>query len=76
MKIVEENYADKKNRPLWKQLMIVLKRGAELVISMYSNAIRGARELAMFLEFHRVKVIRVISIQDRLKRKIKCKSAI
>ena len=66
VKIVEENDADEKNRPLWKQLMIALERGDELVISKYSNAIRGARELAMFLEFCRVKVIRVISIHDRI----------
>ena len=66
VKIVEENDADEKSRPLWKQLMIALERGDELVISKYSNAIRGARELAMFLEFCRVKVIRVISIHDRI----------
>ena len=66
VKIVEENDTDEKNRPLWKQLMIALERGDELVISKYSNAIRGARELAMFLEFCRVKVIRVISIHDRI----------
>ena len=66
VRIVEENDADEKSRPLWKQLMIALERGDELVISKFSNAIRGARELAMFLEFCRVKVIRVISIHDRI----------
>jgi hypothetical protein len=66
VKIVEENDADEKSRPLWKQLMIALERGDELVISKFSNAIRGARELAMFLEFCRVKVIRIISIHDRI----------
>ena len=66
MKVIEENDADEKNRPLWKQLMVALERGDELVISKFSNAIRGARELAMFLEFCRVKVIRVISIHDRI----------
>ena len=66
VKIVEENDADEKSRPLWKQLMIALERGDELVISKFSNALRGARELAMFLEFCRVKVIRVISIHDRI----------
>jgi len=66
VRIVEENDADEKSRPLWKQLMIALERGDELVISKFSNALRGARELAMFLEFCRVKVIRVISIHDRI----------
>ena len=30
VKIVEENDADEKSRPLWKQLMIALERGDEL----------------------------------------------
>ena len=66
VKVVEENDEDEKGRPLWKQLMIALERGDELVISKFSNAIRGARELSMFLEFCRVKVIRVISIHDHI----------
>ena len=37
-----------------------------MVISKFSNALRGIRELAMFLEFCRVKVIRIISIQDKI----------
>ncbi|SUB95044.1 Uncharacterised protein [Prevotella intermedia] len=59
-----ERQKTRMSRPLWKQLMIALERGDELVISKYSNAIRRARELAMFLEFCQVKVIRVISIHD------------
>lgn len=42
------------------------KGGDELVIPKFSNAIRGSRELATFLEFCRVKAIRVISIHDRI----------
>lgn len=38
----------------------------ELVIAKFSNAIRGSRELASFLEFCRIKVIRIISIHDRI----------
>lgn len=49
MKIVEENDADEKSRPLWKQQMVVLEHGDELVISKFHNALRGARKLAMFL---------------------------
>ena len=66
VRIVEESDTDEKSRPLWKQLMIALERGDELVISKFSNALRGVRELAFFLEFCRVKVIRVISIHDRI----------
>ena len=64
--IVEECDENERNRPLWKQLMIALQRGDELVISKFSNALRGSRELATFLEFCRVKVIRVVSIHDHI----------
>ena len=66
VQIIEERDADEKLRPLWKQLMTALERGDELVIAKFSNAIRGSRELASFLEFCRIKVIRIISIHDRI----------
>ena len=66
IRIVEECDENERNRPLWKQLMVALQRGDELVIPKFSNAIRGSRELATFLEFCRVKAIRVISIHDRI----------
>ena len=65
-RIIEDSASQEKTRPEWKQLMDCLKRGDELVISKFSNALRGVRELAMFLEFCRVKVIRIISIQDKI----------
>lgn len=66
LQIIEEKDEDEKARPLWKQLMVALERGDELVISKFSNALRGSQELAIFLEFCRVKVIRIISIHDRI----------
>ncbi|NPD82974.1 recombinase family protein [Prevotella sp. PINT] len=66
IRIVEESDEDERNRPLWKQLMVALQRGDELVIPKFSNAMRGSRELATFLEFCRVKVIRIISIHDKI----------
>ena len=66
VQIIEERDADEKLRPMWKQLMTALERGDELVIAKFSNAIRGSRELASFLEFCRIKVIRIISIHDRI----------
>ena len=66
IRIVEESDENERCRPLWKQLMVALQRGDELVISKFSNALRGSRELATFLEFCRVKVIRIISIHDKI----------
>lgn len=66
VRIIEESDDNERHRPLWKQLMAALQRGDELVIPKFSNALRGSRELAIFLEFCRVKVIRIISIHDRI----------
>ena len=55
IRIVEESDENERNRPLWKQLMVALQRGDELVISKFSNALRGSRELATFLEFCRAR---------------------
>lgn len=43
-----------------------LGRGDELVVSKLSNALLGPHELAIFLETCRIKVIRVISIHDKI----------
>lgn len=64
--VIEEEDANEKHRPLWKQLMVTLERGDELVISKFSNALRGSRELAGFLEFCRIHVIRIVSIHDHI----------
>ncbi|MGL4520715.1 MAG: recombinase family protein [Phocaeicola sp.] len=65
-RIVEELSEQEKQRPQWKQLLECLERGDELVITKFSNAIRGSRELALFLELCRVKVIRIIAIHDKI----------
>lgn len=46
--------------------MASLERGDELVVSKFSNALRGSRELATFIEFCRVKVVRIVSIHDKI----------
>lgn len=65
-RIVEEKQEQEKLRPEWKELLLSLERGDEIVVSKFSNALRGARELSFFLELCRVKVVRVISINDRI----------
>lgn len=64
--IIEEDEAYENIRPQWKQLMTSLTSGDELVVAKFSNALRGSRELAIFLEVCRIKAIRVISIHDRI----------
>jgi DNA invertase Pin-like site-specific DNA recombinase len=64
--IVEEQESQEALRPMWKQMLSSLKLGDELVVSKLSNAVRGSRELAVFLEYCRIKTIRLISIRDRI----------
>ena len=52
--------------PVWKQLLANPDRGDEIVVSKLSNAVRGSRELAVFIELYRVKVVRIVSIHDRI----------
>ena len=66
VRIIEEKAEDEKLRPEWKALLMSLERGDELVISKLSNALRGSRELSFFLELCRIKVIRIISINDKM----------
>ncbi|MCD8287789.1 MAG: recombinase family protein [Porphyromonadaceae bacterium] len=66
VQVVEEETGHEKLRPRWKQLMVSLDRGDEIVLAKFSNALRGSRELAAFIEFCRIKVVRIISIHDRV----------
>ena len=63
---IEEENGHEKLRPQWKLLMACLERGDVLVVSKFSNALRGSRELATFIEFCRVKVVRIVSIHDKI----------
>ncbi len=64
VQVIEELSEHERLRPLWKQLIASLERGDELVLSKFSNALRGTRELATLVEYCRVKVVRIISIHD------------
>ena len=57
VQIVEEETAQEKLRPQWKQLLANLDRGDELVVSKFSNAVQGLRELSTLFEYCRVKEI-------------------
>lgn len=64
--IVEEQPDQEKLRPLWNKVLRNLHKGDELVVPKLSNVLQGTRQLAFFLEFCRVKVIRIISIHDKI----------
>ena len=49
--VVEELAEHEKLRPQWKQLLSKLIRGDEIIVTRFSNAVRGVRELSFFLEF-------------------------
>lgn len=64
VQVFEESTDHEVLRPLWKQLMASIERGDEIIVSKFSNAVRGTRELATFLELCRIKDARIISIHD------------
>lgn len=64
VQVVEEEECHEVLRPQWKQLTASLERGDEIVVSKFSNAVRGSRELSAFIELCRIKVVRIISIHD------------
>lgn len=66
VQVVEEQNEHEKLRPKWKQLLTNLVRGDELVVAKFSNAVRGSRELSSLIELCRIKVIRIISIHDKI----------
>src|SRR5574344_717577 len=64
--IIEEQNIHEKLRPEWQRLIEALTTSDELVVGKFSNAVRGARELSILLEFCRKNMVRVISIRDRI----------
>ena len=57
VQVIEESVGHETLRPRWKQLMSNLERGDELVVSKFSNAVRGLRELSALIELCRIKVV-------------------
>lgn len=66
VQVIEEPVESEALRPKWKQLVAGLERGDEVVVAKFSNALRGSRELSAFIELCRIKVVRIISIHDRI----------
>ncbi len=66
VQVAEEAAENERLRPVWKQLLDNLERGDEIVVSKFSNAVRGSRELSAFFELCRVKMVRIVSIHDQM----------
>ncbi len=66
VRILVDEPDQEKLRPQWKQLMDVLERGDELVLAKFSNAVRSTQGLSNLIELCRVKVVRIISILDKV----------
>lgn len=66
VQVVEESEKHEETRPQWKQLLTTLGRGDELIIAKFSNAVRSSAELSKFVEYCRIKVVRIISVRDKI----------
>lgn len=50
----------------WDRLLAQIGKGDTLVISKLAHVIKGARQLSFFLEFCRIKCVRLISLDDHI----------
>jgi len=64
--VIEEEGTQEKYRPQWRRMLTRLAKGDEVVVSKLSNALRGIRELGVFLDLCREYGIRLVSIHDRI----------
>ncbi len=65
-RIVEETPESEKSRVKFKSLLEILETGDELVVAKFSNAVRSTRELSVLLELGRTKMVRLISLGDKI----------
>lgn len=64
--IIEEEAAQEKYRPQWRRMLTRLGKEDVIVVSKLSNALRGIRELGVFLDLCREYKVRLVSIHDRI----------
>ena len=59
-----EDERNEKSRIEWKDMLEQLACGDEIVISKFSHAVRGCREMSVFCDYLRREKVTVISIHD------------
>lgn len=64
--IIEEDGIQEKFRPEWRRMLTHLQHGDEIVVSKLSNALRGTRELGVFLGLCQDYEVRIVSIHDEI----------
>ena len=62
--IVEEQPVEGGYRLGWDRLLAAIGKDDTLVISKLAHVVKGARQLSFFLEFCRIKSVRLISLHD------------
>ena len=62
--IVEEQPVEGAYRLGWDRLLANIGKGDTLVISKFAHVVKGARQLSFFLEFCRIKSVRLVSLHD------------
>ena len=64
--IIEESGSQEKLRPEWRRMLAGLQSGDTIVVSKFSNALRGIRELGAFLDLCNEVGVRIVSIHDAI----------
>ena len=62
--IIEEQPEERQLRLGWDRLLACIGNGDTLVISKLAHVVKGIRQLSFFLEFCRLKGIRLVSLHD------------
>lgn len=65
-KIIEEPSSQEKLRPEWRRMLSNLKKHDTIIVYKLSHAVRGIRELGVFLDLVSNYDIRLISIMDHI----------
>lgn len=63
-RIVEEKPEEGIWRMGWNTLLASIGKGDTLVVSKLAHAVKGAQQLSFFLEFCRIKSVRLIALHD------------
>ena len=64
--IVEEDGIQEKLRPEWRKMLCKLEKGDTIILTKLSHALRGIRELGVFLDLCRNYKIRLVCIHDQI----------
>ena len=65
-RLLMDNGSHESSRPKLKEALSMLMSGDELILAGFKNAVRSLNELALLIDFCRLKEVRLISVEDEI----------